>query len=520
MDLASLPQEAQDYISELENKLESQNQNWEVKYKLLEEKLALALHRQFGKSAENIPDQMELFDVPEDSSSEKPEDDEVEIPAHKRKKRGRKPLSDNLPRKERILDVPEADKTCACGSELSRIGEEVSEKLQIIPPRIWVDRTIRPKYACKSCEGTADEDSPAVIIAPPEPTIIPKGIVTPGLLAFLMVNKYVDHLPFYRQEKRFERMGAHISRQNMSNWQRKAHEALLPLLELLKTHIKSGPVLQMDETTVQVLNEPGRDNSQKSYMWLARGGPPGQPAVYYEYHPTRASKYAKQFLTGFKGYLQTDGYQGYKTAVDGNEDIYLVGCFAHARRKFFEADKASKKSKSALEGIKHIKKLYAIENDLRSKELSPEDFLEQRKSQTEPVLQKFKQWLDKRVVNTLPESAVGKAIHYALNQWDYLVRYLDSPYLTPDNNASENAIRPFVLGRKNWLFSGNPKGADSSCGMYSLIETAKQNGLNPFDYLHHVFSEAPRVQDNAGWEALLPWNLNEDITADKGPVFI
>ena len=516
MDKAALPKEAQEYISQLE----AQNQNWEKKYQLLEEKLALALHRQFGRRAENIPEQIELFDTDESQTPEEDTSAEQEIPSYKRKKTGRKPLDENLPRKEKILDIPEDEKTCACGTELKKIGEEISEKLHVIPPRIWVERIIRFKYACGNCEGTADEDVPAVKIAPPEPSIIPKGIVTPGLLAFLMVNKYVDHLPFYRQEKRFERMGARISRQNMSNWQKKAFEVLLPLFELLKIHIKSGPVLQMDETTVQVLNEPGRDNGQKSYMWLARGGPPGQPAVYYEYHPTRASEHAKNFLTDFEGYLQTDGYQGYKTAVEGNPDISLVGCFAHARRKFFEADKASKKSKSALEGIKHIKKLYALENDLRNKKLSLEDFLEQRKSKAGPILDAFKRWLDKRSENVLPESALGKAVHYALNQWDYLIRYLESPYLTPDNNASENAIRPFVLGRKNWLFSGNPKGADSSCGMYSLIETAKQNDLNPFDYLYFVFTMAPLVKNEQDWEALLPWNIKEDITVDKGPVFI
>lgn len=515
MDKAALPIEAQEYISQLE----SQNLNWEKKYQLLEEQLTLALHRQFGRKAENIPDQIELFDPDEPDSPEDNSLEEQKIASYKRTKKGRKPLDDNLPRKERIIDIPESEKSCACGTKLKKIGEEISEKLNVIPPRIWVERIIRYKYACGNCEGTADEDVPAVKIAPPEPSIVPKGIVTPGLLAFLMLNKYVDHLPFYRQEKRFERMGARISRQNMSNWQKKAFEALLPLFELLKKHLKSGPVLQMDETTVQVLNEPGRDNGQKSYMWLARGGPPGQPAVYYEYHPTRASKHAKQFLTGFNGYLQTDGYQGYKTAVEGNPEIHLVGCFAHARRKFFEADKASKKSKSALEGIKHIKKLYTLENVLRGKGLSPEDFLVQRREKAEPILDKFKHWLDKRVENVLPESALGKAINYTLNQWEYLIRYLECPYLTPDNNASENAIRPFVLGRKNWLFSGNPKGADSSCGMYSLIETAKQNDLNPFDYLFYVFSKAPMVNNEHDWNALLPWNIKEDITADKGSVF-
>ena len=223
---------------------------------------------------------------------------------------------------------------------------------------------------------------------------------------------------------------------------------------------------------------------------------------------------------GFKGFLQTDEYKGYKTATKGNSDITLVGCFAHARRKLYEADKASKKSKSALEGIKFIKKLYTLEHELRGKDLSAEKFMEQRKIKAEPILKTFKQWLDKRALNVLPKSALGEAVHYAIKQWEYLIRYLDSPFLTPDNNDSENAIRPFVLGRKNWLFSGNPKGADSSCGMYFLIETAKLNGLNPFDYLHYVFSKAPLIYNNKEWEVLLPWNLKGNITADQGPVFI
>lgn len=519
MDVESFPKEAQEYIGTLEKRLETQNLNWEKKYQLLEEQLTLALHRQFGRRAENVPEQIELFDVEDEPVAEEKSIEET-VPSYTRKKKGRKPLDENIPRKDRVIDIPEDAKNCACGTKLKKIGEEVSEKLQIIPPRIWVERTIRPKYACHSCEGTTNEENPTIVIAPQEPCIIPKGIVSPGLLAFLMVNKYVDHLPFYRQEKRFERMGVHISRQNMCNWQRKSYEALLPFFDLLKKHIRSGPVLQMDETTVQVLKEPGRSFDKKSYMWLARGGPPGQLAVYYEYHPTRGSEHAREFLRGFKGYLQTDGYKGYKTAVKDNPDISLVGCFAHARRKFFEADKASKKSKSALEGIKHIRKLYEIEKTLRSDNLSSEDFLIQRKEKAEPILKKFKQWLDKKAQHVIPESALGKAVHYTLNQWEYLIRYLESPYLTPDNNASENAIRPFVLGRKNWLFSGNPKGANSSCALYSLIETAKLNGLNPFDYLHYVFSKAPFIDGKQEWEELLPWNLKEDITADLGPVFI
>jgi transposase len=452
-----------------------------------------------------------LFSEEELPESEKTDGDEaVEVAAHRRKKRGRKPLSKFLPREEIVHDIPAEEKQCACGSELVKIGEEVSERLQVIPEQIYVERHIRPKYACKTCEGSGDEERPAVRIAPAVPSIIPKSIVTPGLLAFILVNKYVDHLPFYRQEKRFERIGIGISRQEMSGWQRKAYERLLPLFELLKKQLKTGPVMQIDETTVQVMKEPGRDNTKKSYMWLARGGPPGRPVYLYAYRQSRASRHIVEIIEGFSGYLQSDGYEGYDTALRGREEIIHVGCFAHARRKFFEASKVTKKAGSAEEGLKYIGKLYAVEKTLRAQALSEEDFLSERREQVEPVLEKFKTWLDKMAPHILPSSLVGKAVHYTLGQWEKLVRYVESPYLTPDTNAVENAIRPFVLGRKNWLFSGSPEGAESSCGIYSLIETAKQNGLNPYSYLHKVFEAVPLIKSDNDWESLLPWNVRLD----------
>jgi transposase len=266
----------------------------------------------------------------------------------------------------------------------------------------------------------------------------------------------------------------------------------------------------MDETTVQVMGEEGREDTQKSYMWLARGGPPGKPVVLYEYHETRGASHAKEFLEGFSGYLQTDGYDGYDKALKDRDDIIHVGCFAHARRKFFEASKVSKKPGSAEEGIKHIRKLYLVEEDLRSQNLPEEAFLCERKKQIQPVLDKFKIWLEKRAVEVPPSLLLGKAIGYTLNQWDKLTAYLESPNLTPDNNACENAIRPFVLGRKNWLFCKSPSGADSSCGMYSLIETARQNGLVPGDYLLVLFKSAPLAETGEDWEKLLPWNISAE----------
>ena len=467
----------------------------------------LELFKKYNRSSEQeIAAQILLFDSePELSPEDEPEKQEVS--SYTKKKPGRKKINENLPREEILIDIPEEDKKCACGAELVKIGEEVSERIKVIPEQMWVERTIRPKYACKVCEGSGDEDKPAVRVAPVAPSIIPRSIVTPELLAFLLVNKYVDHLPFYRQEKRFERIGISISRQDMSNWQRQAYEAIKDLFELMKEHLKTGSVMQMDETRVQVHNEADRPDTRNSYMWLARGGPPEQPVFLYEYHETRGSKNIHSFLSGFKGYLQTDGYGAYVTALKDYPEITHVGCFAHARRKFFDASKVSKKPGSAAEGLKFIQKLYLMENELRSKDLSDSEFLIERKMQAGPILKKFSSWLEKRQQHVVPSSELGKAIAYTIGQWDKLVNYLETPFLTPDNNTCENAIRPFVLGRKNWLFAGSPKGAESSCGIYSLVESAKQNELNPYDYLKKVFTEAPMLSDREDWQKLLPWNI-------------
>jgi transposase len=376
-----------------------------------------------------------------------------------------------------------------------------------------VEKTVRPKYACRCCEGTEDEEAPAVRIAPVEPAVIPRSIASPSLLSTVITQKFEMHLPYYRQEKQFEQIGAEISRQDMANWQQQAYLKLEPLFELLKKAVKNGPVIQMDETPVQVISdmksaETDRKETHESYMWLALGGSAGKKVTWYEYHPTRAGYHAKAFLEGYSGYLQTDGYKGYDSALKDMPGIIHVGCFAHARRKFFEASKANKNSKSAQEGIKHIRKLYDIENELRDKIADNNDmFLSERKVRAGPVLEKFKAWLEKRKEEVPPILLLGKAIYYSLTQWDKMTAYLESPYLTPDNNACENAIRPFVLGRKNWLFCQSIGGVESSCGMYTLIETAKLDGLVPFNYLMVLFEKAPLASSPDDWENLLPWNI-------------
>jgi transposase len=352
-----------------------------------------------------------------------------------------------------------------------------------------------------------DEEAPAVRIAPVEPSMIPRGIASPSLLSAVFTHKFEDHLPYYRQEKQFERIGVEISRQDMSNWQQQVYAKLGPLFELMKATVKSGPVVRMDETTVQVIGEEDRKEGQKSYMWLALGGPPGKKAAWYKYHKTRAGQNAKDFLEGYSGYLQTDGYAGYDSAVKDMGGIIHVGCFAHARRKFFEASKAGEKPEPAEEGIKHIRKLYYLEDELRSQNLADDEFLLIRKARAGPILKKFKTWLEKKAEEVPPSMLLGKAVHYSLAQWDKMAAYLESPHLTPDNNACENAIRPFVLGRKNWLFSQSPEGAESSCGIYTLIETAKQNGYTAAHYLAALFEKAPYASTREDWEKLLPWNI-------------
>jgi len=509
MNIEQLPVEARVYIRELEEKLEETNAAWETKYEHLVEEYRLLLYKRFGRSSERIDIRQDLLFNEGESRAPEEHVETVTVAEHERKKGGRKALDEKIPREEIVHDIPEEEKQCGCGAKLKRIGEDVSERLQVIPEQIFVERHIRPKYACRVCEGSGDEGKPAVRMAPAVPSIIPKSIVTAGLLAFVLVNKFVDHLPFYRQEKRFERIGIRISRQDMSNWLRKAYEAIVPLLELLKGHIRAGPVIQMDETPVQVLGEPERENTRKSYMWVAGGGLPEQPALYYAYHETRESRHVREFVDGFAGYLQSDGYSAYDTALAECEEIIHVGCLAHVRRKFHDAAKATRKAGAAHEAMAQIRKIYEIERSLRNAELSPAEFLERRKAAAEPVLTSFKQWLDGKSDRVAPQSLLGKAVSYAREQWPKVIRYLESPDLTPDTNAAERAIRPFVLGRKNWLFHGSPGGAEASCGIYTLIETAKLNSLNPYAYLRMVFDAAPKISSPADWEALLPWNVSK-----------
>ena len=265
----------------------------------------------------------------------------------------------------------------------------------------------------------------------------------------------------------------------------------------------------MDETRLQVMKELNRANTAKSFMWVIRGGPPENPVVLYRYHPTRSEKIPLQYLSEYEGFLQTDGYDGYEKAGK-RAGITHAGCWAHARRKFDEASKASKKSGSAEEALSRIGKIYRIERELRAQQLEPEGFAKKRKEKVMPILKSFKKWLELKVLQIPPSTLLGKAVNYTLKEWEKLQKYLDSPFLTPDTNLVENSIRPFVLGRKNWMFSGSPQGAHASATLFSLIETAKANGLEPYRYLKYIFTKLPTATTQDDYRSLTPQYLDRE----------
>lgn len=510
------PGELKKIIARMASEQESLRKHYEAENELLREQMRQLFDKLFGRKSEVFygqSPQLPLFDMPEpDGIEREPEEEHVEVPAHSRKKKGRKPLPEELPRVEVIHDIPEEEKVCQCGVHLSRIGEEICEKLDLIPAIIRVIKHIRPKYSCKSCEGVED-DGATVKIAPVPPQIIPKGIASGGLLAHILCAKFEDALPFYRQEKQFARLGVDVNRAAMCSWAMKAARQCAPLLELLKQDLLSGPLVNADETTVQVLSEPGRSPTSKSYMWVYRGGAPSSPVLFYEYHPTRSGSIAAAMLTNYSGAVQTDGYKGYNF-LDTKDGVVHLGCWAHARRKFIEADRARPKREkpgSTTIALNFIKNLYKVEKEAKRKGLACEELVQYRKKHSLPLLEKFKKWLDKKSLTTTPQSLLGKAVSYSLKQWKRLEAYIKVGDATPDNNLAENAIRPFVVGRKNWLFAGTPDGAKASAAIYSLIETAKANKLDVYRYLRFLFESLPLAQSEEEYRKLLPTALSAEI---------
>ncbi len=453
------------------------------------ELLRLSRHRQFGsKSEKSDSGQMGLFneaDLPENIKAiEKAElDIQVTSPARKKKKVGRKPLPATLPRQQVIHDLEEAEKKCICGSALTCIGGEKSEQLEIIPAQIYVIEHIRKKYACKQCEQTLKQ---AALPAQP----LPKSIAAPGLLSHVIISKFEDHLPLYRQERQLQRTGVDIPRATLSSWVIKCAYLLLPLIKLMQDYILTYDVAFADESTVQVLKEPGRKPQSKSYMWVFGGGQPDKFCILYKYDPSRSHKVPLAFLEDFQGYLHCDGYPGYDSLAT-KLAIKQVGCWYHARRKFVEADKVSPGQGLAAWAIEHIRKLSQVERYITENALAPPAAYEYRRQKALPFLEQFKAWLESSFVKVPPKSLIGGAISYTLNQWSKLMTYLEDGRLANNNNLMERCVKPFAIGRKNWLFCRSVKGADAAANLLSLIETCKVHNIVPYDWFYFVLKKIP-----------------------------
>ena len=477
----------------------------------LREYIRLLKHQRFGRKSEQANDaQIWLFNeaeatVPEADAGEEA-DGSVFVEAHTRKKRGRKPLPDWIPRVEILHDLPDEEKICGeDGTALERIGEEVCEQLEFVPAKLRVLRHVRPKYACPSCR-TGIHTAPL----PPQP--IPKSLASPTLLAHVAVSKYADGLPLYRQEAMFQRLGIDLPRSSLAHWMVKTGELVQPLVNLLRDDLLASGFVQCDETRYQVLKEPGKAATSQSYLWVQLAPEPG--VVLYDYDASRSAEVPKRLLAGFEGFLQTDGYEGYG-AIGQEPGITHVGCWAHARRKFDEALKAQKSSakkkrslqeSKALQGLAFIQKLYKIERQIREK--PPDEIHRIRQERSRPVMERLRGWLTEAIPRVPPQSLTGKALAYLDGQWPKLIRVLEDGRLPIDTNRVENAIRPFVVGRKNWLFADTVRGAQASANLYSLIETAKANGLEPFAYLRYVFAELPAATTLDDVEVLLPRHVD------------
>mgnify|MGYP001572376712 CR=1 FL=1 len=489
-------------LADKNTQLLAENQYIKAQVLLLQERLNIALAQRYAARSEQCsPDQIRLFNEAEAEAEADVVADEIGAPVtiaeHTRQKRGRKPLPDHLPRIDVIHTLSEAERHCPHdGAWLTEISDVISEQLDIVPATIRVLRHIRKTYAC-AC-GRCIKTAPL----PTQP--IPKSLASPGLLAHVVVCKYVDALPLYRQENILQRIGVDIPRATLANWMIQAGLLIQPLINLLRDRLLAYDIIQMDETTVQVLNEPGKTAQSKSYLWLQRGGPPEQPILLYDYDPGRGAGVPQRLLDGFQGTLQTDGYDGYN-AVVATGKLTHIGCFAHARRKFDEAIKAQGKHKRrglAQRGLALIQKLYGVEKVVRH--AAPAARYAYRLQYAQPILAELRTWLDEALPQVPPQSATGRALHYLHNEWSKLIGYLADGRLEIDNNRAENAIRPFVLGRKNWLFSDSVRGVKASANLYSLIETAKANGLEPYAYLQRVFTELPQADSVEAIEALLP----------------
>ena len=524
-DVSGLSPNQTEYIASLEKTIESQ----QIRINQLTDMLAKMQKALYGRSSEKSryvlgeeSDQISLFNEAEAETNNKSEEPTVQsiVTSHTRKpKRTKEELAETVPVMEVICDLDENKRVCdVCNSDLRYLGKEhVRDELEIIPAQIRVLRYIRFNYVCKECEKETDE---ANIIKSPVPApVMKRSLASASTVAHVMYQKYANGMPLYRQEKDWANQGVTLSRATMANWIiRPSHEWLEPLYNVMKKQLITEPVINADETVIQVLKEPAKTASAESRMWVYTSGRSPTPAVLFEYQPTRSGQHARRFLEDFSGYLQTDGYSGYNAVPN----VIHCGCWSHMRRKFEEAlpkgtDIAG--SKAAI-GFDFCNKLFSLEDEWLL--LSVPERNQKRLQYSKPVLDEFWKWVSQ--LNPLQNSNLGKAVTYALNQKEKLNNFLLDGHIEISNNRAENAIRPFVTGRKNWLFSDTQRGAKASAIVYSIIETAKANQLNPYMYLVFLFTELPNLKELTvellisflPWSSELPdWCRN--IASSKAP---
>ncbi len=500
------PEELQKIILQMRSELAQTKQELASKHQVIEKlrhQLNNALRQRYGRKSEKNPDQLSLFDeikTPDNIEEIEEAEEEISVAGHKRKKAGRKGLSKDLPRIQCIHDLSDEEKICGCGHQMVKIGEEISEQLDIIPAKTQVIQHIKLKYACKPCQGNVKQAK-----APKHP--IPQSVASPGLLAHIAVSKFCDHLPLYRQESILQRMGVEIARNTLSLWMIRIAELFRPLYKLLHDNLVTYDIAYADETRTQVLKEDGRPAEAQSYMWCFIGGPPDKRSIIYHYNQSRAHTVILDMLDGFSGALHCDGYGGYDTYARVTENIKLIACWMHCRRKFYEVAKSSKKKGLADKSVKKIAKLYRIEKEMKEQHLTADDVYQYRQEHAKPLLEEFKLWLDENSKKAPPQSPLGQAFTYALNQWDKLIRYVDDGRLEMDNGLSERQIKPFVIGRKNWLFYNSVAGVKAAEVIYSIIESAKANNLEPYTYLRSLLTHLPNITTEKELEALLPYNI-------------
>lgn len=490
---------------EAAEQLESLRQRLEAEHKAA---ILAILRRSYGPRSERFdPRQLLLFgrvidQMPLDEAAiaEEAGEELTTRRIKKRHKHGRRPLPESLPRVEIEHDLTDPEKPCPCCGELrERIGQEVSEQLEYIPASLQVLRHIRHKYACPKCEH--DGYNPQITTATKPPQPIEKGLPGPGLLAYVVTSKLTDHLPLYRLENIFARQGVEIARSTLCAWVVAAGILVRPLIVLLIERIRQSRVMHTDDTTVPVQQRglttaDGRGKCKTGRIWTYLGDQEHDYIV-YEYTPDRSRAGPAAWLSQYQGYLQADAYGGYDGIYAGG-GILEVACWAHARRKFFDARETD--GKRAAQMLSMVRELYAIEE--QAKGLDDAARLALRQQQSVPVLAKIKQWLDAEREIVLPRSMMGQAIGYALNQWAALNVYVTQGYLNIDNNAAERALKRVAIGRKNWLFAGNDQAAQHAATLWSLIASAERHGLDPQRYLTSLFAKLPLLGPNATTEKL------------------